>query len=132
MSSLRYGTKTPNLPNPTTTRQNTPMRHLTTFICLTLAVLLGSVGTSWGADFNKGVAAYDSGDYATALREWRPLAEQGNADAQFNLGFMYDEGKGVLQDNVYAHMWWNIAAASGYKDASTNRDMIAEKMTPTK
>lgn len=41
---------------------------------LTLAILLGSGGTSWGADFNKGVAAYDSFDFATALREWRPLA----------------------------------------------------------
>ena len=55
------------------------MKKLTRTICLTLAVLLGSTGTSWGADFDKGVAAYESGDFATALREWRPLAKQGNA-----------------------------------------------------
>ena len=53
------------------------MKHLTRTICLTLAILLGSMGTSWGADFNKGLAAAQSGDFATALREWRPLAEQG-------------------------------------------------------
>jgi len=48
-------------------------------LCLTLAVLLGSAGVSWSADYQKGYAAYQSGDYATALREWEPLAEQGDA-----------------------------------------------------
>jgi len=61
-------------------------------ICLTLTLLLGSVGTSWGADIYKGVDAYDSGDFATALREFRPLAEQGVAFAQFSLGVMYAFG----------------------------------------
>ena len=68
------------------------MKNLTVTICLTLAVLLGSTGTSWGADYGKGYAAYDSGDFATALREWRPLAEKGDARAQSNLGFMYTKG----------------------------------------
>jgi hypothetical protein len=45
-------------------------------ICLTLAVLLGS-GEVRGSDFQKGLTAAQSGDYATALREWTPLAEQG-------------------------------------------------------
>jgi len=49
---------------------------------MTLAVLLGSVGVSESADFQKGVTAYESGDYATALREWMPLAKQGDAGAQ--------------------------------------------------
>ena len=71
------------------------IRNLTSTICLTLTLLLGSVGTGCGPDFNKGVAAYESGDFATALREWRPLAEQGVADAQYNLGVMYDKGEGV-------------------------------------
>jgi len=64
------------------------MKKLTVTICLTLAVLLGGVGTSWGGDFDKGYAAYKSGDHATAFREWRPLAEQGDAVAQYNLGLM--------------------------------------------
>jgi uncharacterized protein len=66
-----------------------------------------------------------------ALREWTPLAEQGDADAQSNLGFLYVKGQGVLQDYVYAHMWWNIAASSGSEDAANNRDIVAEQMTPS-
>ena len=75
------------------------MRNLTATICVTLVVLLGSAGMSWSADFQKGVAAYNSGDYATALREWTPLAEQGDAIAQYNLGVSYDNGEGVPQDD---------------------------------
>ena len=40
-------------------------------------------------DFNKGLAAYNSGDYATALKEWKPLAEQGDASAQYQMGYIY-------------------------------------------
>ena len=61
------------------------MRILTATLCLTLAVFLGSMGLCASADLQKGKTAYESGDYATAVREWKPLAEQGDADAQFNL-----------------------------------------------
>jgi len=54
------------------------MRNLTATICLAVALLFGSAGVSWSQDFQKGAAAYDSGDYATALREWTPLAQQGD------------------------------------------------------
>lgn len=70
------------------------MRNLTAAICLTIALLLGSAGVSWSADFEKGVTAYESGDYATALREWTPLAEQGDVYAQFNLGVINRTGTG--------------------------------------
>ena len=43
---------------------------------------------------------------------------------------MYEYGEGVIQDNAYAHMWSNIAASNGDETAKTNRDMIAEQMTP--
>ena len=49
--------------------------------------------SAFAQDFQKGWDAYDAGDYATALQEWRPLAEQGNAYAQTNLGFMYEMAK---------------------------------------
>ncbi len=65
---------------------------------------LGLTAPAW-AGFDEAVAAYRRGDYATALREFRPLAEQGNADAQFNLGIMYYTGKGVPQDYVQALLW---------------------------
>ena len=55
------------------------MRNLTAIFCLTLVILLGSAGNSESADFQKGYTAYKSGDFATALREWEPLAKQGYA-----------------------------------------------------
>ncbi len=57
------------------------MRNLTSTICLAVALILGSAGVSWSQDFQKGVTAYKSGNYATALREWTPLAEQRHAHA---------------------------------------------------
>ena len=56
------------------------MKKLTAILCLTIAVLLRSYGISESADYQKGLTAYQSGDYATALREWTPFAEQGNAN----------------------------------------------------
>ena len=103
------------------------MKNLTLAICLTLAVLLGGLGCSGGGDYEKGVAAYNRDDFATALREWTPLAEQGDADAQYNLGVMYRKGHGVPQDKVYAHIWYNIAATSGNKKAIKNRDILLKK-----
>ena len=55
-------------------------------------------------DFDKGLAAAQAGDYATALQEWTPLAEQGNVIAQFLLGIMYNNGQGVIQDYKEAVM----------------------------
>ncbi len=70
-------------------------------------------------------------DYAAALREWRPLAEAGNASAQNNLGFMYLNGRGVPRDYVQAHIWFNLAAGQGgIIDAVKNRDVAASLMTP--
>ena len=64
--------------------------------------------------------------------KWYTLAaKQGDASAQYNLGLMYDNGTGVLQDYVRAHMWFNIAAISGDKYASKNRDIVAKRMTPS-
>ena len=58
------------------------MKRLTATLCLTIAVLLGSVRVSASADFQKGLDASERGDYATALREWKPLAEQGDAGSR--------------------------------------------------
>ena len=68
-------------------------------------------------------------DDATAVKWYRKAAEQGNADAQYNLALMYEDGKGVVQDVAYAHMWWNIAAANGDEDAARARNTIAKEMT---
>lgn len=76
-----------------------------------------------------GVAAYGNGNYALALTKFRRLAAQGHAKAQFNLGVMYGNGQGVAQDYTKTHMWFNIAAVKGDKDAVKNRDVIAGRMT---
>jgi uncharacterized protein len=60
--------------------------------------------------FDDGLAAYRSGDYATAMAEWRPLAEQGNGDAQQALGLLYDLGYGVPQSFDEAARWYRLAA----------------------
>ena len=64
--------------------------------------------------------ANNRGDYATALREWRPLAEQGDALAQYNLGVLHRKGRGVPQDDVQARQWYAKAAAQGQAKAQFN------------
>tara|TARA_B100001123_G_scaffold333503_1_gene376430 strand:+ start:114 stop:332 length:219 start_codon:yes stop_codon:yes gene_type:complete len=71
------------------------MRNLTTTLCLTIAVLLGSAGMSWGADLQKGLKAVRGGDNVTALQEFKPLAERGHAAAQYYLAHMYRRGLGI-------------------------------------
>ena len=156
-------------------------------------------GPAFAADLNKGVAAYQIGNYEVALEEFFSLADQGHAVAEFNLGVMYRGGvgiqqndhmavkyftlaaknglvaaqsllgsmyrggngvkqddknaikwytlaaeqgntdaqyylgviyrRGVLQNYIYAHMWWNIAALSGDKMAAKNMMVVAKKMS---
>ena len=75
--------------------------------------------------------AAQTGDFSTALREWKPLAEQGHVNAQHNLGVMYYKGKSAIHDNVYAHMWWSIAASQGQKIASKYLRVVTKEMTPS-
>jgi TPR repeat protein len=70
--------------------------------------------------FEEGMAAYTRGDYATALKKWRPLAEAGDATAQYNLGVMYAEGRGVPQDDEEAAKWFRLAAEQGNAGAQNN------------
>ncbi len=71
-------------------------------------------------DFEAGLEAYDRGTYATALTEFRPLAQQGHAWAQHNLGVMYSEGQGVPQDYAEAARWYRRAAEQGNAAAQFN------------
>jgi len=65
------------------------------------------------------------------VKWYRKAAAQGLANAQDNLGVMYGKGRGVPQDYVQAHKWFNLAATKGDKNAAKNRDIVAKKMTPT-
>jgi hypothetical protein len=96
------------------------MRNLTATLCLTLAVLLGSAGMSVSQDFQMGLDAARRGDFAIAMREWALAAEQGNASAQYRLGWMYRNGLGVPQDDETAVKWWTLAAERGHTNAQKN------------
>ena len=74
--------------------------------------------------------AYRQGDYATALRELRPLAEQGNVGAQLFLATMYEDGKGVPQDHVQAYKWYALTVVRGDQTFAIFRIRIAAQMTP--
>ncbi|XAT57811.1 hypothetical protein GN241_10850 [Rhodobacteraceae bacterium IMCC1335] len=74
--------------------------------------------------------AFESGKYNTAFELSQVLAVQGNADAQFYLGKMYEEGLGALQISTLAHMWFNISALNGNEEAPERRKVIQQSMTP--
>ena len=91
----------------------------TVTVLLSLSVLM-PLTLGEAADFQAGLEAYERGDYAVALREWRPLAEQGHPWTQFMLGLMYADGEGVPKDDTEAVKWYRKAAEQGEALAQTN------------
>src|SRR5580692_122201 len=77
-------------------------------LCLFLSLCVPAL-----ADLAAGKQALKDGDYETALKEFRPLAKQGNASAQIFLGGMYNDGQGVPQDAKEAARWYRLAADQG-------------------
>lgn len=71
-------------------------------------------------DFAAGQKAYEARDYAAAIREWRPLADAGDAKSQFNMALLYYEGQGVPQNYSEAARWFQSAADQGYAKAQLN------------
>jgi TPR repeat protein len=71
-----------------------------------------------------GIEAWQAGDYAGAVRTWRPLADKGNADAQFNLGQAYKLGRGVPVDLRTAQSWYEKAAQQNHAQAQANLGLI--------
>ncbi len=93
----------------------------------TLVIVLSHVLgiTTLRADtFEDGIAAHDRGDYSTAVKLLRPLAEQGSAPAQTGLGFMYNLGQGVAQDYKQSADWFRKAAEQGNAAAQTGLGFI--------
>jgi TPR repeat protein len=87
---------------------------------LIVTMFLTAFGGITYADFNDGWVASEEGDYKTAFNEWKPLADQGDADAQHSLGWMYGNGRGVLKDYKQAVKWYQKAADQGGADAQHN------------
>lgn len=84
---------------------------------LTLGLSIAGSSAAIAGAIEDGVSANQKGDYATALAIFRPLAEQGNVDAQFGLGAMYWDGHGVAQDLKEAVKWFQLASAQGHANA---------------
>ncbi|MGX2956289.1 tetratricopeptide repeat protein [Ursidibacter arcticus] len=100
----------------------------TTILATTLA--FGLTGYTQASDaeiiqqFQQGVKAAEQKDYATALKFWQPLAEQGNAATQYNLGVMYEKGWGVAQDYQQAVYWYQKAAQQGDVESQSSLGSI--------
>lgn len=88
--------------------------------CLVIAFHFLSNLPAVAQNFEKGLIAYNIGDYATSLAEWVPLAEEGNSNAQYKLGVMSRQGTGVPLDNFEAITWYLAAAKQGHARAQSN------------
>jgi TPR repeat protein len=90
-------------------------------------IIASSAGSLTAGPFEDGLDAARRADYATVLRLWRPLAEQGDARAQSNLALMYDTGRGVPQNFAVAIDWFRKAAAQGDAGAQSNLGLTYSK-----
>ena len=91
------------------------------YLLQTLALfLLLTANSGFTADYAQGFDAYSEGDYATALSEWQPLAEQGDPDGQFGLGLLYANGWGVELNDDEALKWYRFAVEQGHAEAAYN------------
>ncbi len=81
------------------------------------AALVVALGAPALADIRGGIAAYERGDYAAALVELRPLADGGNAEAQYLLATLYDQALGVARDSGRAIAWYRKAALQRWSAA---------------
>ena len=87
---------------------------------VSVAILFTLFGQGYAQDFQKGRSAYAAKDYAAALKEWKPLAEQGNAEAQYAIGLLYRRGHAVLQDYKEALTWFRNASEQGVAGSQLN------------
>ncbi len=95
---------------------------------LALGLAVPAAADYW-SEFEAGVDAYAGGRHAEAVSRFRPLAEAGDDRAQYWLGIMYFEGKGVPQDDVRAYLWLSLAAEQGNRGARIGRDAIVPRMS---
>ena len=99
------------------------MRYLKVFAILIGGVFLHNCASDM--DMNSAQLAYDNGDYNTAYSYFIEEANNDNPTAQYNIGMMYVKGQGALQDDIYAHMWLNIAASNGIANAVELEELAA-------
>jgi uncharacterized protein len=91
--------------------------RLTRNLWVGIGVTLLGVAAAW-ADTAAGMEAFRNKDYGKAFREWKAAAEAGQAEAQFDLGVLYAQGKGVRRDLTMAERWYRKAAEQGNAEAA--------------
>jgi hypothetical protein len=96
------------------------MRRTPIAVFAVLLVASSMAAPARAGPFEDAAAAYAAGDHATALRLYRAMADQGNGNAQFSLGTMYEKGRGVAQDQAVAAKWYRLAAGQGHILAQFN------------
>src|ERR1044072_4009951 len=87
---------------------------------LVAAAATALLASAASADIKSGIDAWAAGRYDAAVKEWRPLAEKGDADAQYNMGQAYKLGRGVPSDLKLAQTWYEKAAQQGHQPAQAN------------
>ena len=103
-------------------------RKILTFIITGIWLLFwASPSIALVTEYQKAVDAYKRKDYKTSYKLMLPLAKKGLAQAQYNLGVMYGNGKGVAKDYSKAIKWWNLAADQGNGKAQYNLGLMHEK-----
>jgi TPR repeat protein len=111
---------------PTKQRGRNQGRRATCGLIL-VPLLLGLLVIPAQADFQAGLAAYNQHDYAAAVNEWRPVAERGDANAEFNMGLLYSCGEGVPLDYAQAAEWYQKSAEQGVPAAEYNLAILYAK-----
>ena len=94
------------------------MKNLHVLLMVSLLTCAGGVAIA--QDYDAGLKAAQAGDFQTALKEWKMLADQGHAGAQYFLGLMYASGRGVPEDDAEAARWYRLAADQGHAGAQHN------------
>jgi peptidoglycan hydrolase-like protein with peptidoglycan-binding domain len=113
-------------------RANRPQRSRRQQMLLAaVAALMVGLGGNAQAGYSEGQAAFERQDYSTALYELEPAAAQGDGRAQYLLGIMYRDGRGVPPDYVTAYAWLHVAAARGQPQAASARDGMSWRLTPS-
>lgn len=102
------------------------MKQAPDTLALALVLVVGLTNPTKAQDFGSGLAAAHAGDFRTAIQIWTPLAEEGDVDAQINLGQIYEFGNGVSRDYAEAARWYRMAAEAGDAYAQSTMGQLHE------
>ncbi|MFD2205091.1 peptidoglycan-binding protein [Kiloniella antarctica] len=84
---------------------------------------------AYSASFDEAMEAFENRDYTSAYQDFSSIAQTGDRDAQFMLGYVYSKGYGTPQDYVEAHKWFNLASSQGDREARRARDSLTKFMS---